>query len=85
MKGETVSGLGIALSLVLIAALVPAVYLIGGDRLFILGAALVGGMVCAGILAGMALLVRAFRKNDNPPVIERYHTDGTKRLSKRQG
>jgi hypothetical protein len=80
MKSETVGGLGIALALALIVALGLAVYLIGGDRLFILGAALVGGMVCAGILAGLALLVRAFRKNDNPPVIERYHTDGTKTI-----
>ena len=80
MKSETVGGLGIALALALIVALALAVYLIGGDRLFILGAALVGGVVCAGILAGLALLVRAFRKNDNPPVIERYHTDGTKTI-----
>ena len=72
MKSETVSGLGIALALALIAALLLAVYLIGGDRLFILGVALVGGLVVAGLLAGLALVIRAYRKNDNPPVIERH-------------
>jgi hypothetical protein len=72
MKSETVSGLGIALAVALVAAALLAVYLIGGDRLFILAAALVGGLVGAGILAGLALVIRAYRKNDNPPVIERH-------------
>lgn len=72
MKSETVSGLGIALAVALVAAALLAVYLIGGDRLFILAAALVGGLVVAGILGGLALVIRAYRKNDNPPVIERH-------------
>jgi hypothetical protein len=72
MKSETVSGLGIALALALIAAALLAVYLIGGDRLYILAAILVGGLVIAGFLGGLALVIRAYRKNDNPPVIERH-------------
>jgi len=72
MKSETVSGLGIALAVALVAAALLAVYLIGGDRLYVLAAVLVGGLVLAGVLAGLALVIRAYRKNDAPPVIEKH-------------
>lgn len=72
MKSETVSGLGVALALALVAAAGLGVFLIGGDRLFILGLVFVGGLVVAGGLAGLALVIRAYRKNDAAPVIEKH-------------
>lgn len=72
MKNETVSGLGIALALALITAAVLTVYLLGADRLFILAVILVGGLVVAGSIAASALAIRAYRKNDSPPVIEKH-------------
>jgi hypothetical protein len=72
MKSETVSGLGIALALALIVATALAVFLIGGDRLYVLAAVLVGGAVGMGLLFGLAVVIRAYRKNDSPPVIEKH-------------
>jgi len=72
MKSETVNGLGVILALALAAAAALAVFLIGGDRLFILGAVLVGGLVVAGIIAALAFAIRAYRKNDALPVIEKH-------------
>lgn len=72
MKSETVSGLAIALAVALVAAALLAVWLIGADRLFILALVFVGGLVVAGGLAGLALVIRAWRKNDAAPVIEKH-------------
>jgi hypothetical protein len=72
MKSETVSGLGIALALALIAGALLAVWLIGSERLFILAVILIGGLVVAGIIAASAFAIRAYRKTDNPPVIEKH-------------
>lgn len=60
----------LALALAVAAAL--GVYLIGGDRLFLLAAVFVGGLVSAGVIAASALLIRAWRKNDSPPVVEKH-------------
>ena len=72
MKSETVSGLGIALALALMAGALLSVWLIGAERLFILAALLIGGLVVAGIIAASAFAIRAYRKTDNPPVIEKH-------------
>jgi hypothetical protein len=60
------------LTLALAVAAVLGVYLIGGDRLFILAAVFIGGLVLAGLIAASALPIRAWRKNDSPPVVEKH-------------
>ena len=63
------------LGLAATAAALLAVWFIGPDHLYLLAVILISGLVVAGILAGAALVIRAYRKNDAPPVIEKrvYH------------
>jgi hypothetical protein len=70
----------IALVVALIAVLGFAIYLIGSERLYTLALILVSGLVLAVIIAACAVAIRAWRKNDAPPVIERHFTDGTKTI-----
>jgi len=47
-----------------------------------MGLIFVGGLTLALVIGASALPIRAWRRNDNPPVIERHFTDGTKTIVK---
>jgi hypothetical protein len=68
MKGETVAGLVIALAVALVAALGLVAWLIGAQTLRVMALVLVSGLVVVGLLLGAAAVVRAWRKNDAPPI-----------------
>jgi hypothetical protein len=82
MKSETVSGLVITLALALVGGVIFAIWLVGSEVVAALAGVLVGGLVLALIIASLALPVRAWRKNDAPPVIERHYRDGTRTVER---
>lgn len=72
MKNETVSGLGVALALALIAGAVASALLLGAERLMTLFVVFVAGILVIGVICAAALVVRAWKKDDSPPVVEKH-------------
>lgn len=79
MKNETVSGLGIALALALIAGALLAVWLIGSDTLRTLGLILIIGLTLAAVIGASALPIRAWRRKDHTGETHYVH-EGTKTI-----
>lgn len=71
-----------ALALALVGGVVYAIWLIGREVVATLAGVLVGGIAAALVLAAVSLPIRAYRKNDAPPVIERHYRDGTRTVEK---
>ena len=84
---ETGRSIGILILLLLMASVVAGtiytIHLIGADTVAFLASTLVGAVATAIVLAALALPIRAWRKNDSPPVVERHHYhDGTRTIVK---
>jgi len=77
MKGETLSGLVVALAVALVGAALLAVWLIGAETLRTLALILISGLVLAAVVAAAALPIRAWKSKDNTGEKHFYH-DGTK-------
>lgn len=82
METETVSGLGIGFALALIAGAITTAVLLGRDLLFILASVIVSALSIAVVIGAAALAIRAYRRNDNPPMIEHHYHDGTRTVIK---
>lgn len=68
MKGETISGLVLALGLALVVGAVVGMLLIGEQTLRLLVGVLVVGGALSGVILACAAVVRAWRKNDAAPI-----------------
>ena len=79
MRNETVSGLGTALALALIAGALLAVWLIGSDTLRTLGLILIIGLTLAAVIGASALPIRAWRRRDHTGETHYVH-EGTKTI-----
>jgi hypothetical protein len=66
-----------ALALALVGGVVYAVHLIGVQTIRTLAAILIVGIAAALVTAATSLPIRAYRKNDAPPIVERHFHDGT--------
>lgn len=71
-----------ALALALVGGVIYALWLVGREVVATLAGVLVGGIAAAVVLAALALPIRAYRKNDAPPVIERHYRDGTRTVER---
>jgi hypothetical protein len=80
MESKTVSGLAIALALAMIGAALLATWLIGAERLRVMGMILISGVTVAAVLAASALPIRAYRKKDMTG--ETRILDGTRTIVK---
>jgi len=63
-------------------ATIYAMWQIGRDRLYTLGLIFTCAVGATLVLVALAIIVRMWRKNDSPPVIERHFTDGTRTIVK---
>lgn len=72
----------VVLALALVIALALAIYLLGAERLFTLVLLLIIGLLIVALVAAASLPIRAWRKNDAPPVVEHYYHDGTKTIQR---
>lgn len=73
--------LGVMLAMITAAGM--TVWLLGTERLFVLALILVCGLVVVGVILAAGVVVRQYRRNDAPPVIERhFHHDGTRTIEK---
>lgn len=68
MKGETISGLVVVLLVALVAALGVGLWLIGAETLQVMGLIFVSGLVAVGLVVAVAVLVRAYRRQDALPI-----------------
>lgn len=68
MKDDAISGLAVVLLVALVAALGIGLWLIGAETLRVMGLILTVGLVAVGLTGALALVVRAWRKNDSLPI-----------------
>jgi len=80
MKDEVTRAFLVVFGLTAVAMGVLAIWLIGSEMLATLALVFVSGLTLALIIVASAFPIRAWRKNDSPPVIERRIHDGTRTI-----
>lgn len=80
--GSTMLKVGLLLAGAFLLATIYAMWQIGSDRLYTLGLIITCAIALTLVLLAVAIIVRQYRRNDSPPVIERHFTDGTRTIVK---
>lgn len=78
--GSALLKVGLLLAGAFLLATIYAMWQIGRDRLYTLGLILTCAVAATLVLVALAIIVRMWRRNDAPPVIERHFRDGTVRI-----
>lgn len=82
MKEPVIVTVVVGLILAMIGGVIYALWLIGREGVLVLAGVFTGGVVLAALTAASALPIRAYRKNDSPPVVEHHYHDGTRTVEK---
>lgn len=81
-RGNPLLTVGLLLAAGFCLAMIYAMWQIGSATLRTMGLIFVGGITLALVIGAAAIPIRAWRRNDSPPVIERHFTDGTRTIIK---